>query len=152
MSDEEAKQCPWCERWALKTLLSCNYVVCGRHPDGFYRDAGCGKAWCYLCCGRLCGQMYDPENGNMLDPNEDHNHSPGTEAFNTCNAEGYCPGGHDCHKNEITTTLSSSSQKTSASASHSQLAAVVGGPGRTAAVPHSTEHEGEGEVAGVNVL
>lgn len=104
-----AKACPWCLRPALKDD-ACQFVVCGRGAAGFVVGSGCGRAWCFRCdtgatpdgCfrmgGKLCGQMYDAETGAMLDPNESHDHPPGSDAFNRCNGPGHCPGGHDSHK------------------------------------------------------
>ncbi|MBD52955.1 MAG: hypothetical protein CL450_06645 [Acidimicrobiaceae bacterium] len=96
MSD--AKQCPWCERWSLKDD-QCNYVVCGRPEVGvFILGMGCGRAWCYECGGKLCGRMFCEETGELLDPNEDHNHIGNPDAQRACSAPGFCMGGHNSHK------------------------------------------------------
>ena len=95
----DARPCPHCGRWAVKDA-ACNYVVCGRArlgvlaraPDG--EALGCGRPWCFACGGKLCGRMFDTATGRLEDPNEDHNHPPGTP----CDGPGYCPGGHNSHK------------------------------------------------------
>lgn len=98
MSAADAKQCPWCDRWALKDA-ACNYVVCGRGTRGFLPSAGCGRAWCFQCGGRLCGPpMYEPSTGRQLHANETHDHPPGSAEAIECDGEGYCPGGHNSHK------------------------------------------------------
>lgn len=97
-TNDAAKQCPWCKRWSLKDE-QCNYVVCGRPEIGrFVLGAGCGRAWCFACEGKLCGRMFCGETGAMLDPNEDHNHNNDPEAKTTCSEEGFCSGGHNSHK------------------------------------------------------
>jgi len=94
----DAKQCPWCGRWALKDA-ACNYVVCGRSTRGFVLNEGCAKAWCFECGGKLCGPpMYDLVTGRQLHANENHNHRLGSAEAIECGGEGYCPGGHNSHK------------------------------------------------------
>jgi hypothetical protein len=61
----EAKQCPWCGRWALKDA-SCNYVFgCGLTAEGFVVGAGCGKSWCWRCGKKFCGVYCDPRTGAL---------------------------------------------------------------------------------------
>ena len=74
---------------------SCNFVVCGRATEGFLLGMGCGRPWCFQCGQKLCGRMYNPDTGAMEDPNEDHNHD-GEDSI--CDGPGYCPGGHNSHK------------------------------------------------------
>ncbi len=95
----DCRQCPWCHRFAIKDD-ACMYVVCGRDHRGFNLGMGCGRAWCFKCGLKLCGRMYCDTTGAMLDANEDHNHTPGTEAHAACNGEGYCLGGHNSHKRD----------------------------------------------------
>ena len=90
-----AKQCPHCERWALKDT-ACNFVVCGRATHGFVSGAGCGRAWCFECGLKLCGRYYDAR-GAATGLSEDHTHAPGP-LYDACNGDGFCPGGHDSHK------------------------------------------------------
>ena len=97
------KQCPWCERYSVKDE-ACNYVVCGRTAEGFVLGHGCGRAWCFHCGLRLCGRMYDEQTGAMLCANENHNHPRGSPEHEVCNGPGYCPGGHNAHK-DATATL-----------------------------------------------
>ena len=97
MSDV-AKQCPWCGRWCIKDDR-CNYVVCGRVEVGvFVVGGGCGKAWCFECGGKLCGRMFCEETGELLNPDEDHNHAGNPEARLACSGPGFCQGGHNSHK------------------------------------------------------
>jgi len=97
----DAKQCPWCERWSLKDDR-CNYVVCGRPEVGvFVLGVGCGRAWCFDCGLKLCGRMYCEETGELLDPNEDHNHGHDPSAQTACSQPGFCLGGHNSHKDEL---------------------------------------------------
>ena len=91
------RSCPHCHRLAIKDD-ACNFVVCGRTARGFAfvngEALGCGRPWCFQCGKKLCGRMYNPDTGETEDLNEDHNHPPGT----VCDGRGYCPGGHDAHK------------------------------------------------------
>ena len=90
-------RCPHCDRMTVKDE-ACNYVVCGRISTGFQIGYGCGRPFCFLCGGKLCGKMYDETNGNLLDSNEDHNHMNDEGARSRCSQNGYCPGGHNSHK------------------------------------------------------
>ena len=93
-----AKQCPWCERWCIKDDR-CNYVVCGRVEVGvFMVGAGCGQAWCFQCGGKLCGRMFCETTGELLNADEDHNHLDDPEGRRACSGVGFCPGGHNSHK------------------------------------------------------
>ena len=97
-----AKQCPWCGRWALKDD-ACNWVTCGLATEGFVAGAGCGRQFCFLCQGKLCGRMYDADTGAAI-PGVPSHHSmtccaeelrredPGTDVSTIC------PGGHNSHK------------------------------------------------------
>ena len=102
MDSEKVAQCPWCERYALKSPRSCNYVICGRQADGrFVVGAGCGRCWCFLCEKKLCRQMYDAQTGRQLSTDECHDHAPGSAEFLACSGEDFCPGGHDSHKKAV---------------------------------------------------
>ncbi len=93
-----AKQCPWCNRWALKDN-ACDYVfACGLATDGkFYIGHGCGKSWCWRCGKKYCGQYHDPVSGKRLPTAKDRH-----DAF-CCRQEpgfkesDYCEGGHSSH-------------------------------------------------------
>lgn len=93
----DIQQCPHCGRYCVKDD-NCNYVVCGRaEANRFLPRHGCGRPFCFSCGKKLCGQMFDPETGALLDPNEDHNHPAGYEG---CDGAEYCPGGHNSHKGQ----------------------------------------------------
>lgn len=94
----DAKQCPWCQRWALKDT-ACNYIfACGLETSGTFKiNQGCGKSWCWECGKKFCGQYYDPQTGLKL-PTAKETHT----AFCCINEPGYkqeeyCPGGHNSH-------------------------------------------------------
>ena len=94
---DDAKQCPWCERWCLKDS-NCNYVVCGRDSRSrFCVGQGCGRAWCYHCGKKLCGRVFD-DAGQLLDSNEDHDHGHQPTPDDPCCGPEYCEGGHNSHK------------------------------------------------------
>lgn len=94
---DDAKQCPWCQRWALKDA-ACNYIfACGLDTkSGFQKGQGCGRSWCWGCGKKFCGQYYDPETGVK---------SPGAkDTHDTCCAtepgytyEDYCSSGCSSH-------------------------------------------------------
>lgn len=87
-----AKCCPWCNRFALKDT-ACNWVCCGLTHDGFMAGKGCGMQWCFLCEGKLCGQLYDPCTG---EPRA----GVATSHSSACcgPAPEFCPGGHNSHR------------------------------------------------------
>jgi len=94
----DAKQCPWCERWCLKDA-ACNYIfACGLQTQGtFMVGAGCGRSWCWECGKKFCGQYMDPRTGyKMANARENHD-------ANCCKQESgykredYCVGGHNSH-------------------------------------------------------
>ena len=96
-SASDAKQCPWCGRWALKDN-ACNYIfACGLATKGkFVVGAGCGKPWCFQCGKKFCGQYIDPDTGQKAGGPESHDaecckKEPGFKQ------EEYCPGGHNSH-------------------------------------------------------
>ena len=90
---QDAKQCPWCERWCLKDD-ACNYIfACGLQTGGaFVVGAGCGKSWCWQCGKKFCGLYYNPETGTKS-PTAKESHN------STCcpKQDDYCPGGHNSH-------------------------------------------------------
>jgi len=92
----EAKQCPWCQRWALKDN-ACNYIfACGLDSKGFHKGAGCGRSWCWGCGKKFCGQYYDSETGNKLPEAKDqHGTCCATETGYTY--EDYCSSGCSSH-------------------------------------------------------
>lgn len=94
----DAKQCPWCARWALKDN-ACNYVfACGLDERGnFHVGQGCGKSWCWQCGKKFCGTYIDPETGKRsLHRREFHDSfcCPMETGFNQLD---FCPGGHNSH-------------------------------------------------------
>jgi hypothetical protein len=94
----DAKQCPWCQRWCLKDA-ACDYVfACGLETTGkFVVGAGCGRTWCWQCGKKYCCPYYNPATGQRLPMAKDH-HDPfcckKEEGFKE---ESYCPGGHSSH-------------------------------------------------------
>lgn len=98
MGLNDARQCPWCQRWCLKDN-ACSYIfACGLDDKNvFHVGLGCGKSWCWECGKKYCGQYYDAVSGKML-PNAKNHHTglcckeePGFKQ------EEYCPGGHSSH-------------------------------------------------------
>ncbi len=105
MDLDTARQCPWCQRFALKDA-ACNWVCCGLAVDGFKPGCGCGRQWCFQCEKRLCGQVYDPDTGAQMTPAVSTSHNAAcceeerarlfSGALNP--DELYCPGGHNSHR------------------------------------------------------
>jgi len=95
---DDAKQCPWCGRWALKDR-SCNYVfACGLAEDGrFVAGAGCGRSWCWACGKKLCGQYCDPVTGAKLRTGRESHDARCCPAEEGYIRSEYCEGGHDSH-------------------------------------------------------
>jgi len=93
----EAKQCPWCEQWALKGK-SCNYIfACGLDDHGnFHKGAGCGKSWCWQCGKKFCGRYIDPETGKR-ERNAREYHDTCCIQDPNFSYKDYCPGGHNSH-------------------------------------------------------
>ena len=66
MGKQDAKECPWCQRWWLKDNACAYIFACGLdHEDRFYVGMGCGKSWCWNCGKKYCGQYYNPETGDF---------------------------------------------------------------------------------------
>ena len=94
----DAKQCPWCQRWCLKDA-ACNYIfACGLQTGGeFIIGSGCGRSWCWSCNKKFCGLYIDPVTG--------HRHISGRDGHDAlcCRTDpgfqqaDYCPGGHNSH-------------------------------------------------------
>ncbi len=94
----DAKMCPWCERWNLKDD-ACNYIfACGLDTKyGFVKGAGCGKSWCWGCGKKFCGQYYNPDTGIKLNGAKD-NHNESCCTFEPGFVkEDYCGGGCSSH-------------------------------------------------------
>jgi len=90
----DARQCPWCQRWALKE--GCDYIfACGLSLEGFKIGQGCGKTWCFRCGKKYCGQYIDPETGKIKDGR--NTHSDCCEKENGWRKEDYCAGGCSSH-------------------------------------------------------
>jgi hypothetical protein len=95
--DTQAKQCPHCQRWALKDD-ACNYIfACGWTTNGTFQvGTGCGKSWCWECGKKYCGAYIDEHTGIKLSLAKDvHNSCCAQEKGFT--QENYCPGGHSTH-------------------------------------------------------
>lgn len=97
MSDD-AKQCPWCERWCLKDK-ACNYIfACGLQDNNVFKiGQGCGRSWCWQCGKKFCSQYYDPVTGKKH-PNAKESHDAQCCRLEPDFKEGlYCPGDHNSH-------------------------------------------------------
>ena len=94
----DAKQCPWCARWALKDA-ACNYIfACGLETGTgkFVIGAGCGRSWCWECGKKFCKIYIDPITGLKCgDRKENHDGCCKGEAGFV--EDDYCPGGHNSH-------------------------------------------------------
>ena len=96
--EDDAKQCPWCERWCLKDT-ACNYVfACGlQTTGGFVIGAGCGRSWCFECGKKFCGIYINPVSGKKcVDAKETHN-AECCKIEKDFKIDNYCPGGHNSH-------------------------------------------------------
>lgn len=93
----EAKQCPWCKRWALKDT-NCAYIfACGLDDKGhFHIGEGCGRSWCWTCEKKYCGQYIDVCTGKKMNNAKD-NHDVCCLKDPLFQKEDYCPGGHSTH-------------------------------------------------------
>jgi hypothetical protein len=95
----DAKQCPWCERWCLKDA-ACNYIFACGLPTGsssFVVGTGCGRSWCWQCGKKFCGTYIDPNTGLKNASAREH-HDASCCAREPGFAESdYCPGGHNSH-------------------------------------------------------
>lgn len=93
----DAKQCPWCQRWALKDN-ACDYVfACGlTDKNVFMKGLGCGRSWCWTCGKKYCTLYYNPETGQKEAGAKDNHNSccMGEKGFVQ---EEYCEGGHSSH-------------------------------------------------------
>jgi len=95
---DDAKQCPWCQRWFLKDA-ACNYIfACGLETKGTFRvGAGCGRSWCWECGKKFCTVYYDPVTGAKA-PGAKENHDASCCAKEAgFSKEEYCCGGHNSH-------------------------------------------------------
>ena len=94
---EDAKQCPWCQRWCLKDN-GCKYIFsCGLEQKGFIVGAGCGRTWCWGCGLKYCGLYYDPSSGTKSNGALDnHNSTCCSKEPGFVQAE-YCGGGCSSH-------------------------------------------------------
>ena len=95
---DDAKQCPWCERWCLKDT-ACNYIFsCGLPTRGaFMIGAGCGKSWCWECGKKFCGQYTDPVTGHRKADAKDAHDATCCAREEGYKREDYCVGGHNSH-------------------------------------------------------
>lgn len=95
---DDARTCPWCGRLALKND-ACNWVTCGLAdaPAGFVVGAGCGHQWCFLCEGKLCGQVYDAITGAKRGGVADTHTATCCAEEPGFSQQEFCPGGHNSH-------------------------------------------------------
>jgi len=93
----DAKQCPWCERWCLKDT-ACNYIfACGLETGGSFKiGAGCGRSWCWECGKKFCSPYMNPTTGTKA-PEAKENHGDCCSREAGFKKEDYCPGGHNSH-------------------------------------------------------
>lgn len=93
----EAKECPWCGRWALKDN-NCAYIfACGLDSEGkFHIHNGCGRSWCWTCGKKYCGLYIDPNTGKKMNDAKDKHDICCTKDL-LFQKEHYCPGGHSSH-------------------------------------------------------
>ena len=98
MSKDDAKQCPWCQRWCLKDN-ACDYIfACGLETkDGFVKGAGCGRSWCWQCGKKYCSVYYDPVSGKKAPTAKDNHDGSCCKMEDGFKQEDYCPGGHSGH-------------------------------------------------------
>jgi hypothetical protein len=99
---DDAKQCPWCERWCLKDD-ACNYIfACGLVSGSgkFVIGAGCGKSWCFECGKKFCGTYIDPLNGRKTSEAKEHHNNVCCKSEVGFKEEEYCCGGHNSHCNK----------------------------------------------------
>ena len=96
-SAQDAKQCPWCERWCLKDD-ACNYIfACGLDSTNRFRiGVGCGHSWCWECGKKFCSIYINPETG-MKCQNAREYHDMCCRTEKGFVEDKYCPGGHNSH-------------------------------------------------------
>lgn len=99
-AQNEAKQCPWCERWALKDN-ACSYIfACGLADNGvFVKGAGCGRSWCWSCGKKYCGVYIDVDTGAKTSDARDHHDEHCCTKEPSFSLISYCHGGHSSHCN-----------------------------------------------------
>lgn len=98
MGLDDAKMCPWCERWCLKDV-ACNYIfACGLDTGrGFVVGQGCGRSWCWGCGKKFCGQYYDPVTGKKTAGAKDNHDASCCKGDPAYTAESFCRGGCSSH-------------------------------------------------------
>jgi len=98
MGADDAKQCPWCQRWCLKDN-ACDYIFsCGLDFKGkFNVNNGCGRSWCWGCGKKYCSQYHNPETGEKLGTAKDQHDGMCCRQEVGFVQEDYCPGGHSAH-------------------------------------------------------
>lgn len=91
---EDAKQCPWCKRWALNGGACAFIYACGLDANGkFHLGAGCGRSWCWDCGKKYCGWYMDPEDGRKSRAAREEHAGCCASAPDFAEAE-FCEGGH----------------------------------------------------------
>ena len=92
----EARQCPHCQRWALKDN-ACSYIfACGLDEKNvFHPQSGCGKSWCWTCGKKYCGQYYSSNGVKLTNAKDSHGDCCKHEEGFTQSE--YCEGGHSSH-------------------------------------------------------
>ena len=98
MAYEDAKQCPWCQRWCLKDRACAYIFACGLdEKNQFHVGFGCGKSWCWECGKKYCSQYYDPQTGALLATAKDKHDTRCCSQEKGFKEEDYCQGGHSGH-------------------------------------------------------
>ena len=95
---DNAKQCPWCDRWCLKDG-ACDYVFsCGLDYTGtFVVGSGCGRTWCWTCGKKYCLPYHDATTGVRLPGAKNHHDAHCCKLEPGFEESEYCGGGHNPH-------------------------------------------------------
>lgn len=93
----DAKQCPWCARWALKDAACAFIFACGLDVHGvFHVGSGCGRSWCWECGKKYCGWYMNPADGRKCEIARE-THAGCCELMPGFVAAEFCTGGHSSH-------------------------------------------------------
>ena len=98
MGSNDAKMCPWCQRWCLKDT-ACSYVfACGLDTGGkFHVGYGCGRTWCWECGKKYCTLYYDAVTGVKSAKAKDTHDGACCRVEEGFKQDEYCGGGHSSH-------------------------------------------------------
>jgi hypothetical protein len=94
---EDAKQCPWCDRWALNGGACAFIFACGLDVDGVFNiGSGCGRSWCWECGKKYCGWYMDPQDGRKSKAAREE-HGKCCASSPDFKDHAFCEGGHSNH-------------------------------------------------------